>query len=57
MHYLRRKEWKHRDIPWWTENQVPGLDLRLVFLRSQKKKRKTTVAGHNGPGGKVNMLR
>lgn len=31
--------------------------FKTSIFEESKKKRKTTVAGHNGPGGKVNMLR
>ena len=48
MHDLRRKEWKHKDIPCWTENQVHGSRFKTSIFEESKKKK--IVAGHNGPG-------
>ena len=39
MHDLRRKEWKHKDIPCWTENQVHGSRFKTSIFEESKKKK------------------
>ena len=54
MHDLRRKEWKHKDIPCWTENQVHGSRFKTSILEESKKKNSSWTQWRRK---KVHMLR